>query len=171
MTCPNCGLQTLPDQKFCRTCGKSLRMVAPPVESGLKSDLVKNSAAFEGGKLGSSNWMLLAFVLLFVGAAIGVVGKKLLHEDIVTTVGVLIALAGMFATVYPYIRPSPRPKDHSSPTPQPLPQSLPTKELNEDHTQYIPSVTEKTTTLLDTSARIAKRPEDEHELSKKHVES
>ncbi|MFN2493146.1 MAG: hypothetical protein ABR501_09725 [Pyrinomonadaceae bacterium] len=33
---------------------------------------------------------------MFVGAAIGVIGKKLMHDYIVTIVGILLSLAGMF---------------------------------------------------------------------------
>ena len=45
---------------------------------------------------------------MFIGVAIGVIGKKLVHDDIVTVVGILLALAGMFMTAYPYLAPSRR---------------------------------------------------------------
>jgi hypothetical protein len=52
-----------------------------------------------------NGFVLWGFIAMFIGVAIGVVGKKLLHEDIVTVIGVLISLLGMFLTVYPYLAP------------------------------------------------------------------
>jgi hypothetical protein len=40
---------------------------------------------------------------MLIGVVIGVVGKKLVHEDIITVVGVLISLSGMFLTTYQYL--------------------------------------------------------------------
>ena len=106
---------------------------------------------------------------MFVGVAIGVVGKKLLHEDIVTTVGILISLVGMFLTVYPYLWPVPRREYDSKLTAQPesLNQSQPRKHLAEGDTQYIPSVTERTTNLLDPLTPTVSRPAQDKELTEK----
>jgi hypothetical protein len=94
--------------------------------------------------------MLRGFLLMFAGAAIGVVGKKLLHADIVTVVGILMSLAGMFLTVYPYLVPA-RAKQNTSPSPQPneLP-AFPRESLpQERNVDYVPSITERTTNLLE----------------------
>jgi hypothetical protein len=170
MNCPACGLQSLPDQKFCRTCGKSLRAVSRP-DSIQKSEVRENSLLHEQEKARTPYWMLWGFIITFIGVAIGVVGKKLLHVDLVTTVGILISLAGMFATVYPQLsqptRRRPRPTPSSDP--EPLIQSLPTKELVENKIEYIPSVTERTTNLLDTPTS-ASRPTQNKVLTEKHAD-
>ena len=101
---------------------------------------------------------------MFIGVAIGVIGKKLIHEDIVTVVGILISLVGMFLTAYPYLSPAPR-KEHDSSLPsQPevLTESQTTKSLPEgSNTEYVPSITERTTSLLEGSATTARQKEDE----------
>jgi hypothetical protein len=95
--------------------------------------------------------MLWGFIIMFVGAAVGVVGKRLMHEDIVTVVGVLMSLAGMFLTVCPYLLPR-RPKQitNSRSQTEELPAFQPPKNLpKERDVDYVPSVTERTTNLLD----------------------
>jgi hypothetical protein len=90
------------------------------------------------------------FISMFIGVAIGVIGKKLLHEDIVTVVGILLALLGIFLTAYPYLWPSPSPKHDSSPPlpsePRASPQSA--NYLSPGNIDYVPSITERTTDLL-----------------------
>jgi len=170
MNCPACGLQTLPEQKFCRTCGKSLGPDTRP-DSLQKSDVRENSLLHEQEKARTANWMLWGFVVMFIGVAIGVVGKKLLHDDLVGTIGILISLAGMFATVYPHLSQSSRRRTRPTPSsdPEPLIQSLPTKELVENKIEYIPSVTERTTNLLDTPIS-ASRPTQDKLLTEKRAD-
>jgi len=108
----------------------------------------------------SNSFVLWGFVTLLIGAAIGVVGKKLLHQDIVTVVGVLISLVGMFLTVYPFLSPArPRKNASRSPsTPEGLTSSTPSKHLAGASTEYIPSITERTTDLLQGSPETRSRP-------------
>ena|SRR6185295_18226385 len=164
MNCPTCGIETPADQKFCRSCGTSLRMTTQRlVEPAVISDLDRASVVLQKvEKPRASNWLLWGFICMFVGVAIGVVGKKLLHDDIVTTVGILISLLGMFLTVFPYLSRVPRREYDSSLTAQPesLTQSRPKKHLVESHTQYIPSVIERTTDLLEVSDRTPRMPEE-----------
>ena len=66
---------------------------------------------FKGEKQRANRWVLWGVIIMFIG----VIGKKLIHEEIVTVVGILTSLAGMFLTVYPYLSPSPRQKKDSPP--------------------------------------------------------
>jgi len=156
MTCPKCGLTALADQKFCRSCGASLQMTTQPLaELATISDLEKTSTAgFRGDEQRGNRFVFWGFALMLIGAAIGVVGKKLLHEDIITVVGVLISLLGMFLTAYPYLKPSHRQKDVYAPSSQPkVPASSAAERLPQaTDIDYVPSITERTTDLLKNSA-------------------
>ena len=157
MNCRKCGLQTLPDQKFCRSCGESIQMITRPlVEHATVSEFERGKAIIrKDEKRRASRLMLWGFIIMFIGVAVGIIGKKLMHEDLVTVVGALLSIAGMFFTVYPYVSPSLRRKVVSSPSLQPdiLSHSQPGKYLPlESDIQYVPSITERTTNLLKTSA-------------------
>jgi zinc-ribbon domain len=157
MTCPKCGLQSQPDQKFCRSCGASLLITTQPLaELKTISDLEKAPAIERKDEAQRRNgFVLWGFIIMFIGAAIGVVGKKFLHVDIVTVVGVLISLLGMFLTAYPFLAPGPRKKNDSIPSSRPevLTPSRPTEYLpTGSNTEYVPSITERTTDLLKNSA-------------------
>ena len=152
MTCPKCGLTTLPEQKFCRSCGTSLEMSTQPLADPTATISQTERTARTQSNERTNKLMLWGFILMFVGAAIGVVGKKLLHEDIVTVVGILMSLAGMFLTVFPYLVP-PRAKQDLSARSQPeeLPAFQPSKSLPQERDiDYVPSITERTTNLLET---------------------
>ncbi len=102
--------------------------------------------------------MLWAFIIMFVGVAVGVVGKMLMHDEIVTLVGVLVSLVGMFLTVYPYLSAPRREKPETKLRSQPevtlgarspvVIATAPQKALPDRPTEYTPSVTERTTDLL-----------------------
>jgi hypothetical protein len=107
---------------------------------------------------------LWGFMLMFIGVLIGVIGKMLMHQEVVTVVGILLSLAGMFLTAYPYLLPSPRRKHDYTPSSQPevLTRPHPTTYLpQEGGIEPLPSVTERTTELLKNSA--ARRPEQKED--------
>lgn len=160
MNCPQCGLQSLPDQKFCRSCGASLQLVTQPLaELATPSVLemtrvnISNDYRPRGSRL-----VLWGFIVMFLGLAIGIIGKKLMHDDIVTVVGTLASLAGMFLMAYPYLSPTRSKKYVASPvSPEALTPSLPTRALPQgSDNEYAPSITERTTNLLKVSS--APRP-------------
>ena len=168
MNCPKCGLQTLPDQKFCRSCGASLQMITQPLaEHATVSDPERTQAfIFKDQRQPTNRLMLWGFIIMFIGAAIGVIGKKLVHDEIVTVIGVLVSLAGMFLTVYPYLSPSPPTKYDSSPSSQPegLTQSQPTKYLPQgSNIEYTSSITERTTDLLKNRSATRPRQKEDRE--------
>ena len=160
MNCPKCGLQTLPDQKFCRSCGDKLQMITQPLAEHAPVARAEKPAIISKTETQRARGLTLwGFIIMFIGVAIGVIGKMLMHEEMVTVVGVLVSLVGMFLTVYPYLSPSRRQKQDYIPSSQPeaLTQPQPTRYLPpESNIEYVPSITEKTTDLLKNSA--ATRP-------------
>jgi hypothetical protein len=104
--------------------------------------------------------MLWGFIIMFVGAAIGVIGKMLMHVDVITVSGVLLSLVGIFLTVYPYLVPSRRRNyDSTASQPEVLPRSQPKRLPEEREIEYAPSITERTTDLLKSPAN-PKQKED-----------
>ena len=102
-------------------------------------------------KLRPNGLVLWGFIMMFIGVAVGIIGKKLIHEDIVTVVGALVSLAGMFLVAYPFLSPSqPKKYDSIPPSKPDVPaQTAAPKSLPEgSNTDYVPSITERTTDLL-----------------------
>ena len=168
MNCPKCDLQTLPGQNFCRACGASLQMITQPLaELATVSDLKMTPAtSSKDEKQRASRSMPWGFIIMFIGIAVGIIGKKLMHEEMVTVVGALVSVAGMFLTVYPYLSPPSRQKVDSSPSSQPhtLIQSQADKYLpRENNIEYVPSITERTTNLLKTSATTSQKQKKDGE--------
>jgi hypothetical protein len=111
---------------------------------------------------------LLGFIMMFIGVVVGIIGKKLIHEEIVTVIGALVSVAGMFLTAYPYLSPPSRQKSHSRLFSQPevLVQPQPDKYLPpERNIEYVPSITEKTTNLLENSAATRPKQKEDGESS------
>ena len=168
MNCPKCDLPTLPDQKFCRSCGASLQMTTQPLaEYATVSDLERTPAiTFHADRQRTNSLTSWGFIMMFIGVVIGIIGKMLMHQEMVTAIGVLVSVAGMFLTAYPYLLPSPRQKHDSIPSSQPevLTESQPTRYLpQESNTAYVPSITERTTDLLKDSAPTRTRKKDDGE--------
>jgi hypothetical protein len=104
---------------------------------------------------------------MFIGVASGITGKMLMHQEMVTVVGVLVSVVGMFLTVYPYLSPLPRQKYDSIPSSQPevLTQSQLTKHLpQKSNIAYVPSITERTTDSLKNSAPTRTRKKEDGEF-------
>ena len=170
MNCSKCGLQILPDQRFCRSCGESLQMITQPlVENATVSELeMRSASSLKDDNQRPSRLMLWGFIIMFIGVAVGIIGKKLMHQDMITVVGALVSIAGMFLTAYPYLAPSSRRKVDSSPSSQPniLSQSQPGKYLPpESNIEYVPSISERTTDLLRNAA--VTRPEHKEDSDSK----
>jgi hypothetical protein len=96
--------------------------------------------------------MLWGLLLAFGGIVIALAGKMLLQLDLVTFIGVLISLSGMFfIAAYPFLTASIR--RGYAPGRNPQPESLPHADTTNklppiSETDFVPSVTENTTNLL-----------------------
>ena len=127
------------------------------------SDLSASATGSKGRKPQRMNLVLWGFVMMLIGVAIGVVGKKLLEEDIITVVGVLISLVGMFLVCFPYLSPHQQKSDESvlSSQPQVLNTPRPAEYLpDRNSVDYVPSITERTTNLLENSPAARKEDKD-----------
>jgi hypothetical protein len=168
MNCPKCGLQTQSEQKFCRSCGASLQLTTQPLARGATISDRESAPAIiiPADKQRAGRLMLWAFIIMFIGIAIGVIGKKIMHDEIVTVVGVLLSLVGMFLTAYPFLSPS-RPKKYSSISSsqgEGLTQSQPSKYLPQpSNIEFVPTITERTTDLLKNSAPTRPRQREDGE--------
>jgi hypothetical protein len=166
MACPKCGSQILPEQKFCRSCGASVQVTTNPlIEPAQFGNLeITSTSTVKAEAQRTRRFMLWGFIAMLVGVAIGVIGKKLLQEDLIAVIGILISLVGMFLSAYPHLVPSDR-GTHATLPPQPerLTPAHPPKALpKESPMQYVPSITERTTNLLRTpEAATPRQKEDE----------
>lgn len=162
MNCPKCGVEVVPQQKFCRACGTTLtmdtqRLTEPATVSQPQShtEIAPRDNLHRPEKL-----LAWGLIVMFVGAAIGIIGKMLIHVDVVTVAGVLVALAGMFLSVFPYVFPSPRRRRISNESSESELQAQPKsqKSLPEERPiEHVPSITERTTDLLTNSVATPNR--------------
>ena len=171
MKCPKCGLEIQANQKYCRACGTRVQMTTQQLEKPQTAlDTARTPAiGAKRGKDEETNFALWGFIIMLIGAAIGVVGKKLLYADVITVLGVLLSLAGMFLVAFPYLSPRRQKENDSTLTSQPevLTPPEPTEQLSEGgSTQYIPTITERTTDLLENSA-----PKKRDKNQDRHFES
>jgi hypothetical protein len=168
INCPQCGLSSLPDQKFCRSCGASLQLITqpladratPPALAVTPRDLVRDN------RQRARRMVLWGFILMFLGVATGVVGKKLMHDEMITIIGVLASLVGMFLTAFPYVSPPRAKKQIPRPAaPEVLPSARSVKSLPQGTSlDYVPSITERTTNLLKVSSAAAPKADRESQV-------
>jgi hypothetical protein len=120
-------------------------------------------------KLRPNALLLRGMILMFIGVAVGVTGKMLIHENIFTVVGVLLSVAGMFLVAYSSLSPS-RPRSYNSipsSKAEVLTQTQTARSLPQgSNTDYVPSITERTTDLLKTPAATTQsQKQDEESLN------
>jgi hypothetical protein len=157
MHCPGCGKQTSMEQKFCRACGMNLETIAIAMGAqGYTS--VQDEARLAAGRR-MMRWMTWGVIITFAGMFLGIAGKKLIHDDFISGIGALIAVAGIFlicigslATLAPR-RKSRQATTEPTPAKPTLPLELPPESIR--------SVTESTTKLLEVEkVEASVRPRD-----------
>lgn len=154
MNCPNCGLEPLSDQKFCRKCGATLQPTAQPLVEPAAVTTPERTQAIVGMGVMSLVGMTVrtGFIMMVAGVALGVTGKKMFQMDFVTVIGALLAIAGIFIVAYPYLPQRRRREIVQTAQPEALTRAEPTKKLPQmSDIDFVPtSVTEGTTDLLKT---------------------
>lgn len=151
MFCPDCAKENPAGQKFCRSCGLSLK----PISQALAGVVLPADAGDEpavvmhGEQRFWQNPLIYALLLILLGIVIGVVGDNVFHTNNVSDIGTIIALLGVgllgFKGVMLVIAP-PR----YSPRSNQAPQIEETSRLNLLSAEPS-SVTENTTRQLDAS--------------------
>lgn len=134
MNCPDCGKSIAPDQSFCRDCGKELIARRP------------NRVRVYG---------LVVLTLMFLGLMVSMFGK-MFEMRWLAYLGLAVMMTGAFIiAAYGFLRetrPRKRPRDLTDlPTPLPSVEKADTtnKLLPVGDANYIPSVIESTTSLLE----------------------
>jgi hypothetical protein len=165
MYCPNCGIETTPDRKFCRSCGMDLitisrvltgeaqivepgggaTQVPPPWHSQRRGMAKFGFATFWGG-------ILLASLFGIVGSALENVDHDLgIFLQNLSGLGGLVVLVGIGLMIYSLFL-SKAPAYSQPPRQVPLPRSQPQVSLPpESYRHPVSSVTESTTKLFDES--------------------
>lgn len=158
MYCPNCGTKTSIDQNFCRACGLGLEKVAHSLSEQLpeKVDLSLQAKKERLEKYGVAALSVFGFGILSL-IAYGIGQKVIVKGDIfaiLVLLGVLIMVVSGLASVILFAR-AKELGEKSSRRQQPdLSRGTNTKELlSEGHFEPVPTVTERTTELLEVERR------------------
>jgi predicted nucleic acid-binding Zn ribbon protein len=144
MNCPGCDKQISPDQKFCRFCGRSLEAVSTVPSGEAMAKVTKRMPARRMNRV-----LLWGLIVIGVGVTLLVNSQ---NYEIVNWLGILVFLAGIGLAIYGAFSPA---KARTLPSGQ----SSQTKALNlsetssylppKDFSEPLPSVTERTTELLE----------------------
>jgi hypothetical protein len=155
MHCPNCGIESDLEQKFCRKCGFNLapvsRLIAASTDDEPKLDKLERDKLLMGHMF---RWMIWGLVIMLIGIIIIVVNKQLKLDQFVGLVGSLLTLAGISVATYGLldtIRGGPLKKQKPKAIPaatEEVELASTTRELEERLPIPLGSVTERTTKLI-----------------------
>ena len=154
MHCPNCGKESSIDLKFCRSCGMSLETVSKAIAAhqsapGSKAEPVKDD---KRALRRMSITLFWSIVVLFLGALLLGINKKMLHNDLVGMIGLLLTIVGPILSAYAVMSPLWRQANKSSTVTEP---KLTIESESKLHTSPEglpappPSITERTTNILE----------------------
>ncbi len=156
MNCPKCELPALHTQKYCRSCGTTLQVITKPLDESFTAlGLEKSTHGIaKGSKHRPQNLMLGGFMTLFIGLAIVIISGTLIQDKFILGIGMLIVLAGMFLIGVANLWRRSIPKYSFSQLPEEtLGPSQTTVYLDQERSvDFVPSITERTTNLLQYSA-------------------
>ena len=157
MYCPGCGTETSMAQKFCRSCGLDLQMV-PQILKGNLSAARPEEPESEIEKAGVRRMIKIMSwggIILFAGLVILVVGKKYLHDELLSLIGGLVSLLGTFIMGYAIFSAMWSSTAASRQLPEKAAQTQPELDTNrppESLPEPMLSVTERTTRFIETSS-------------------
>lgn len=149
MYCPDCGKANPVGQKFCRSCGLSLKPVSQALAGEVVAADARSPVIVQGQQGFWQNPLIYALLLILLGIVIGVVGDRVFHTGTVSDIGTIIALLGVgllgFKGVMLVVSPA-----RYSPRPKQTPEIEETFQANPRLLSAEPrSVTENTTRQLD----------------------
>ena len=164
MYCPHCGTQNLPETKYCRSCGRDLRLVAQAITKSLPLLIAQRvDDAIDRGRGGWRSYQLFraenrrpyAQALMGLSALFVVVWMLMLgHGSISFAGGFLLVMTAslLFMSVRELLSRNTRKRAIEE-----LSSAVNTKELIEDKGVPSGSITESTTRALDTRVRVKRR--------------
>jgi len=97
MYCPNCGKENPEQPGFCRSCGLGLRAISQAVVNEL-SATKSDDSSIEIVDPQQKRWrnpLIYSFLLLLLGMVIVIFGKKIVGEQLIADLGMIIALLGI----------------------------------------------------------------------------
>ena len=164
MYCPHCGTQNLPETKYCRSCGKDLRLVAQAITKSLPLMIAQRvDDAIDRGRGEWRSYQLFraenrrpyAQALMGFSALFVVVWMLMLgHGSVAFASGFLLVMTAslLITSVRELLVRNTRKR-----TLDELSNTVNTKELIEDKDVPSASVTESTTRALDSRVRVKRR--------------
>ena len=165
MYCPHCGTQNLPETKYCRSCGRDLRLVAQAITKSLPLLIAQRvDDAIDRGRGGWRSYQLFraenrrpyAQALMGLSALFVVVWMLMLgHGTISFASGFLLVMTAslFFTSVRELLARNTRKRALD----ELRSNTINTKELIEDKDAPTASVTESTTRALDSRLRVKRR--------------
>jgi hypothetical protein len=97
MYCPDCGKENPAGQRFCRSCGLSLK----PISEALAGEVLParvdkgSTVAIQGAQRFWHNPLIYGLLVIVLGIAIGVFGDKVLSSQTISDIGTIISLLGV----------------------------------------------------------------------------
>jgi hypothetical protein len=97
MYCPNCGKENPEMPRFCRSCGLGLRTISEALVNELSATKSDDSSIeiVEPEQKRWRNPLMYGFLMLLLGMAIVIFGKKIVVEQLIADLGMLIAMLGI----------------------------------------------------------------------------
>lgn len=166
MYCPNCGIETSIDKRFCRGCGMDIRAVAQAFKGNPANlSTVQNMFSLQGaesprkkvrriGFITMGGGLLLASMLAIIGGAFSTLGGNLGNfVASLSGLGGLVFMLGIGIMIYSCFLPKTSSISHTSPY-DAIPPAEPNVQIPPaPFRQSVSSVTENTTDLLDLEDR------------------
>ena len=157
MHCPNCGIESDLEQKFCRKCGFNLAPVSKLIVSERDTNPTELTK-LDRDKLIMQRmvrWMMWGLLALLIGIILSVAGKQFALTPLVNFIAVIFILGGVSVTTYGVLdalrggavttAEAKRRAAANSEEPEKAPT---TKQLEGRIPVPVPSVTERTTQLI-----------------------